>query len=76
LEEEASELEEAKANLKAVTKPFYDKIKPLNKALSHLDKVVIPERLKEITGKPITPRFTVSKWLLQAISKPKPKKTE
>jgi len=62
------ELAKARATLKAKSKPYYDAIRPLNKALSYLDKEVIPQRLEQL-GKPVKPIFKVDPAILKAITK-------
>ena len=47
-------------------KPFREKINPLRKAQKYLDVVAIPASLKEL-GTPITPRFSLSKWISKAM---------
>jgi len=65
------ELAEARQVLKQKSAPFYEKMRPLTKALSYLDKTVIPKALEEVTGEKVTPRFQVSDYILKAISKPR-----
>jgi len=57
--------------LREKSAPYYQRMRPLNKALSFLDKVVIPQQIETVTGKAVTPRYRVSKDILEAI---KPKK--
>ena len=47
-------------------KPFREKISPLRKAQAYLDVVAIPDALKEL-GTPIQPRFSLSKWVKNAM---------
>jgi len=63
-------LAKARENLKVKSAPFYEKMRPLTKALSYMDKVVIPKRLERL-GKPVQPRFQVDETILNAITKPK-----
>jgi hypothetical protein len=65
------ELAKARAVLKEKSAPFYEKIRPLNKALTYLDKTAIPQALEQVTGEPVTPRFQLSDYVLKAL---KPKK--
>lgn len=65
------ELAKARVVLKQKSSPFYEKMRPLGKALSYLDKVVIPQRIEAITGEKVMPRFQVDKAILNAITKPK-----
>jgi len=65
------ELGKARAVLKEKSAPFYQKIRPLNKALSYLDKTVIPKSIEEVTGQKVIARFQVDKAILDAITKPK-----
>jgi len=67
------ELAKARADLSAKSKPFYEKMRPLNKALSFLDKTAIPEAIELATGSKVTPRFQLSEYVLKAIT-PKAKK--
>lgn len=63
-----SELAEAKKVVAKVSKPFREKISPLVKAVRYLDNVAIPDALKEL-GTPVQPRFSLSKWINDAIKK-------
>ena len=54
-------------------KPFREKITPLRKAQSYLDSVAIPDALKEL-GKPVQPRFTLAKWITDALEAEKANK--
>jgi hypothetical protein len=67
------ELAKARATLKEKSTPFYEKIRPLNKALSFLDKKVIPEAIEKATGEKILPRYQVSDYIVKALT-PKQKK--
>jgi hypothetical protein len=67
------ELAKARAVLSDKSAPFYQKIRPLNKALSFLDKQVIPEAIEKATGEKIIPRYQVSDYIVKALT-PKPKK--
>lgn len=67
------ELAKARATLKEKSEPFYEKIRPLNKALSFLDKKVIPEAIERVTGEKILPRYQVSDYIVKALT-PKQKK--
>jgi len=67
------ELAKARAVLKEKSSPFYAKIRPLNKALTHLDKNVIPEAIERATGQKVIPRYQVSDAIVQALTKPKKK---
>ena len=60
-------LKEAKETLSELSKPYYEKISPLNKALSYLDKVVIPMQIEQATGKAVMPKFQVSDYTKKAI---------
>jgi len=64
------ELVKARAILKQKSAPFYEKMRPLTKAISYLDKEVIPKRLEQL-GKPVQPIFQVDKAIINAITKPK-----
>lgn len=67
------ELAKARATLKAKSSPFYEKIRPLNKALTYLDKTAIPQAIEQVTGEKVMPRFQVSDYIVKAITKPKKK---
>lgn len=57
--------EELKTARKAVTKkqkPFREKISPLTKILKLFDNETIPDALRELTGHPVVPRFSLSKF--------------
>jgi len=56
-----------------VAKPFRAKISPLAKAQRYLDSVAIPDALKEL-GTPVQPRFSLSKWIGDALESAKKKK--
>jgi len=68
-----SQLAEARTTFKAKATPFYEKIKPLNKVLTFLDKTVIPQAIEQATHEKLTPRFQVSDYVLKALA-PKPRK--
>jgi hypothetical protein len=65
------ELAKARAVLKEKSSPFYEKIRPLNKALTYLDKTAIPQAIEQVTGEKVVPRFQVSDYIVKAITKPK-----
>lgn len=65
-------LGEARKKVNEKTKPFREKITPLNRAVKFLDNVTIPDSLKEL-GKPITPRFTLSKYIEESLAAAKKK---
>lgn len=67
------ELAKARAVLKEKSSPFYEKIRPLNKALTYLDKQVIPQTIEQVTGEKVVPRFQVSNYIVKALTKPKKK---
>jgi hypothetical protein len=67
------ELAKARAVLREKSAPFYEKIRPLNKALSFLDKKVIPDAIEKATGEKILPRYQVSDYIVKALT-PKQKK--
>jgi len=62
------EYAEARAKLREAMKPFNEKKKPLNKAWRYCVNVAFPDALKEL-GAPVQPRFSLSKWIDQAIKK-------
>jgi len=68
-------LKTAAEALTKVSKPFREKIAPLSKAQKYLDNVAIPDALKEL-GTPVQPRFSLSKWIGDALASQKKKKKE
>jgi len=72
-ETKLSEMKSARETLSKVAKPFREKISPLAKAQRYLDNVAIPDALKEL-GTPVQPRFSLSKWIGDAIASQKKKK--
>ena len=62
----------ARETLNTAAKPFREKINPLAKAQKYLDNVAIPDALKEL-GTPIQPRFSLSKWIGDALASQKKK---
>jgi hypothetical protein len=67
------ELAKARAVLREKSAPFYEKISPLNKALTYLDKKVIPQAIEKATGEKVLPRLQVSDYIVKALT-PKQKK--
>ena len=68
-------LKRLKSARKVVTKkakPFRAKIAPLAKAVKYIDNVAIPDALREL-GTPVQPRFSLSKWVKDAIETAKQK---
>jgi hypothetical protein len=63
-------LTEARIALKEKSAPLYMKIKPLNLALTYLDKLAIPKAIESATGSAVLPRFEVSDAIVKAITKP------
>jgi len=72
-ESKLSAIKTARETLNKVAKPFREKISPLAKAQRYLDNVAIPDALKEL-GTPIQPRFSLSKWMGDALASQKKKK--
>jgi len=68
-----AKIKEAREALNKVAKPFREKIAPLAKAQRYMDNVAIPDALKEL-GTPVQPRFSLSKWIGDAIASAKKKK--
>lgn len=60
-------LKDAREVVSKKAKPFREKINPLRKAQRYLDTVAIPDAMKEL-GTPIQPRFSLSKWVTDAMS--------
>lgn len=67
-----SKIKTAREALNTVSKPFREKISPLAKAQKYLDNVAIPDALKEL-GTPVQPRFSLSKWIGDALASQKKK---
>jgi len=67
-----TKVKEARETLNKVAKPFREKISPLAKAQKYLDNVAIPDALKEL-GTPVQPRFSLSKWIGDALASQKKK---
>jgi hypothetical protein len=61
------ELAKARATLNQKSAPFYEKIRPLNKALSYLDKQVIPQAIEKATGEKVIPRYQLSDYIVKAL---------
>jgi len=72
-ETKLSEIKSARETLNKVAKPYREKISPLAKAQRYLDNVAIPDALKEL-GTPVQPRFSLSKWIGDAIASASKKK--
>jgi len=68
------DLEGEQEALSEKSKPFYEKISPLNKALSYLDKVIIPMQIERATGVAVMPRFQVADYTQKAIDATKASK--
>jgi len=66
-------VESARKALNKVAKPFREKMSPLAKAVRYIDSVAIPDGLKEL-GTPVQPRFSLSKWIDDALESAKKKK--
>lgn len=56
-----------------VAEPFREKMKPLRKAQNYIDSVAIPDALKEL-GKPVQRRFSLTKWVTEALEAEKANK--
>ncbi len=68
------QLKEAKEANSEKAKPFYEKIRPLSKAIAYLDRVVIPIQIKDATGEELLPRFQVADYTKKAIDAAKASK--
>jgi hypothetical protein len=64
------DLAQAKSVLKAKAQPYYDKVAPFVKAVSYLDRVVIPGQIEAVTGEKLQPRVEISPSILKALAKP------
>jgi len=71
-ESKLSAIKTARETLNKASKPFREKISPLAKAQKYLDNVAIPDALKEL-GTPVQPRFSLSKWIGDALASAKKK---
>lgn len=60
------QLKEQRTKVSTKSKPFREKINPLNKAVKYLDNIAIPDALKEL-GTPVQPRFTLSDYVQKAM---------
>ena len=67
---------DARNELKRKATPYYEKIRPLTKAISLMDKEIIPQKIQEITGKPLEPRYTLSEWLRKKLTEKEQKKNK
>jgi len=67
-----AKIKEARETLNTAAKPFREKIAPLAKAQRYMDNVAIPDGLKEL-GAPVQPRFSLSKWIGDALASQKKK---
>ncbi len=63
-----AELGKVRAEYEKKATPFYEKKRPLSKALSYLDKEAIPKALEQVTGQKVIPRFELSEHVLKAIA--------
>ncbi|MDP2901263.1 MAG: hypothetical protein Q8O47_09885 [Candidatus Bathyarchaeota archaeon] len=64
------ELVQAKSVLKTRAQPLYDKMAPFVKAVSYLDRIVIPGQIEAVTGKKLEPITEISPSVLKALAKP------
>jgi len=64
------ELAQAQSVLKTRAQPIYDKMAPFVKAVSYLDRIVIPGQIEAVTGKKLEPRTEISLSVLKALAKP------
>lgn len=62
------ELAQVRSVLKQKSAPFNAKMSPLNKAITYLDRVVIPQQLEKATGDKVLPRLQVSDYTIRAIT--------
>jgi len=67
------ELKTARKTLKDASEPFREKMNPLGKAVRYIDSVAVPDALKEL-GTPVQPRFSLSKWVNDAVEQASKKK--
>lgn len=64
------ELDAARKVVSDKAKPFREKISPLTSAVGFLDKVAIPDALKEL-GTPVQPRFSLSEFVKTQLAQQK-----
>jgi hypothetical protein len=64
------ELAQAKSVLKTKAQPLYDRLAPFVKAVSYLDRIVIPGQIEAVTGKKLEPITEISPSVLKALVKP------
>ena len=64
------ELAQARATLKTKAQPLQDKVTPFVRAVSYLDRVVIPGQIAAVTGKKLEPRTEISPSILKALEAP------
>ena len=62
-------LKDARKTLKTARTPHMAKITPLGKAVKYLDTVAVPDSLIEIDGQRPQARFSLSKWVTEALEK-------
>lgn len=62
-------LKDARKTLKEAKAPHMKKISPLGKAVKYLDTVAVPDSLIEIDGQRPQARFSLSKWVTEALEK-------
>ena len=72
IKENQKTIEEQRKVLKEKKAPFMKKISPLAKAQRYCDNVAIPDSLKEL-GHTVQPRFSLSKWITDALESSKKK---
>jgi len=70
------QLFDAKKVLREKSRPFYEKMRPLTKAISLMDREIIPQKIQEVTGKPLQPRFTLSDWIKKKLAEKETKKKQ
>ena len=64
------ELIQAKSVLKTKAQPLYDKMAPFVRAVSYLDRIVIPGQIEAVTGKKLEPITEISPSVLKALAVP------
>ena len=64
------ELAQARATLKTKAQPLQDKVAPFIRAVSYLDRIVIPGQIEAVTGKKLEPITEISPSVLKALAKP------
>jgi len=63
-----NEINRTRGILRKKSAPYWDTIRPLNQALSFMDKQLIPAKLEEVTGRPVEARVQLSAQLAKEVN--------